>query len=146
MLVISHRGNIAGPETSFFGENHPKSIEKVINLGFHCEIDLWLENNKFYLGHDIPEYEVDFLFLKSENLWIHCKNVESLIYLSNIDFKNEYFYHQNDDVILTSGNYLWHYPKLGVLGSKSIAVLPERVPFWDLSQCFAVCTDFVNNY
>ena len=59
--LISHRGNINGPDIS--NENHPTYIEKAINLGFDCEVDIWVVNKELFLGHDEPMYKttVDFL-------------------------------------------------------------------------------------
>ena len=70
MILISHRGNLDGPSNS---ENHPDQIKKVLGLGYDCEIDLWYEFGKFFLGHDIPEYfwhERDSYTLTSKNfIW-----------------------------------------------------------------------------
>ena len=34
-------------------------IYKVLNLGYHCEVDIWKKDGAFYLGHDEPMYEID---------------------------------------------------------------------------------------
>ena len=64
MILISHRGNLEGPSNL---ENHPDQIQKVLRLGFDCEIDLWREDNKWYLGHDYPEHEVNINFFANQN-------------------------------------------------------------------------------
>ena len=81
MKVISHRGNLNGASTL---ENNPNQISKVLRLGFDCEIDLWIKENKYFLGHDTPTFEIDKSFLKQPGLWIHCKNLESLEKISSI--------------------------------------------------------------
>ncbi len=119
MRIISHRGYLNGPDDSI--ENNPKHIENIINqYGFDIEIDLWMINpwndkKKFYLGHNEPKYEIKYNFLKKycDNLWVHCKNIEALSYLSIFmsrgDFIN-YFWHQEDNFALTSIEYIWcHY-------------------------------------
>ena len=63
MINISHRGNLSGPDPET--ENSPKQIYKVLNLGYHCEIDLWKINDKFWLGHDEPVYLIDEVLLLS---------------------------------------------------------------------------------
>jgi hypothetical protein len=100
MILISHRGNITGPSDY---ENDPKQIKAVLNMGFNCEIDLWVKNNKYYLGHDEPTYEVKRSFLQQKGLWIHCKNLKAL---EQVPSKTNYFWHQNDDFTLTSKGYI----------------------------------------
>ena len=59
MILISHRGNLFGPNK--LSENHPVQIEKVLQLGYDCEIDLFYlkENKQLFLGHDKPEIRID---------------------------------------------------------------------------------------
>ena len=65
MILISHRGNIGGPNKKF--ENEPEYILWAIKNGFHVEIDVWfLESNGFYLGHDYPKIPININFLKSK--------------------------------------------------------------------------------
>ena len=60
MILISHRGNTNGIRKD---ENSPYRIIDVLNNGYHCEIDVWYESNKFWLGHDKPTYSIDLNFL-----------------------------------------------------------------------------------
>ena len=73
-MLISHRGNINGRFESY--ENEPNYIDKAISNGFDVEIDMWWIDGKTFLGHDIPQYEVDDKWLEErmDKLWIHCKN------------------------------------------------------------------------
>ena len=75
MKLISHRGNINGPSLY---ENVPSHIQKCLNDGIECEIDVWKIENTFYLGHDLPEHKIDFSFLTQKRLWCHAKNLEAL--------------------------------------------------------------------
>lgn len=113
MIIISHRGNLNGPEPDF--ENNPERIDLCIKLGLQVEIDLWLvNNNKLFLGHDEPQYEIemDFLYKRRLNLWIHCKNIESLSYLTKCnEYEFNYFWHQNDEYTITSNKFIWTFPK-----------------------------------
>ena len=65
MKIISHRGNIKGPSDF---ENDPRQIKSILNMGCDCEIDLWIKDNKYYLGHDEPTYEVKRSFLQQKGL------------------------------------------------------------------------------
>ena len=64
-------------------ENSPSAIQQAIKKGFDCEIDLWVKDKKF-LGHDYPQYEIDIDFLLDINqfIWIHCKNLSAINYLT----------------------------------------------------------------
>jgi hypothetical protein len=86
MILISHRGNIDGKYES--QENEPNYIDKAISKGFDVEIDVWYVDGNLLLGHDKPDYFTDFEFIKNRNskLWIHCKNVESVIYFKECGY------------------------------------------------------------
>lgn len=121
--IISHRANIGGPNPDV--ENKPDQIDKCIDEGYQVEIDLRIDDKtgKLWLGHDAPKYEVTWLWLtcRVRELWIHCKDYNTLIELSSnkISKKNEdgisavgynFFWHQEDDYALTSNNIIWAYP------------------------------------
>ncbi len=150
-LIISHRGNLNGPEVTT--ENKPSQIDFVIELGFHCEIDLRYENGKLYLGHDKPDYLINYQWLLDRNryLWVHCKSFHTIDKLMHDNVDINYFWHQNDEHTLTSKGYLWTFPGCK-LGKKSVAVLPESKLSennWNnktLSEVYAVCTDYPNIY
>jgi hypothetical protein len=142
MILISHRGNINGPIPE--SENNPKYIDNTICLGYEVEIDMWWVNNKIYLGHDKPQYEVsdEWLSKRIHKLWIHCKNTELLNWIKNTSF--HYFWHENDTITLTSKNYIWVYPgKQPIIGS--IAVMPELYND-DTTQCVGICSDYIQKY
>ena len=146
MKLISHRGNIDGKMESW--ENEPTYIDMAISQGYDVEIDIWLVDNILYLGHDEPQYGIDFRWIRDRinNLWIHCKNIETLVYMNDINYDINYFWHQNDDVTLTNNNLLWTYPgkKLTTI---SIAVLPEDVYVEsELEQCYGICSDYIKKY
>ena len=94
MILISHRGNINGPIPE--SENNPKYIDNTICLGYEVEIDMWWVNNKIYLGHDKPQYEVsdEWLSKRIHKLWIHCKNTELLNWIKNTSL--HYIWNENE--------------------------------------------------
>ena len=63
MILISHRGNINGPNKD--KENSLSYIQEAINLGYDVEIDLWVINGELFLGHDSPQYIVNFEWIKN---------------------------------------------------------------------------------
>jgi hypothetical protein len=144
MILISHRGNINGkiPDK----ENNPEYIDNAIYLDYDVEIDIWFKDNKLWLGHDFPQYNIDemWLSLRKKNLWIHCKNIEALSYFSDRLNLFNYFWHEQDTVTLTSKKYIWAYPGKQPI-KNSIAVMPE-LNNDNISQCMGVCSDYIQNY
>lgn len=142
MILIAHRGLTNGPDVNL--ENRPQQIEMSLREGFHCEIDVWFKDEKWFLGHDAPDYNVDYDFLKQQNLWIHAKNLEAL-YVLSADRSLNFFWHQADNYTLTSQGDIWTFPGKP-LTSSSIQVLPE----WDDPEfkklnfnCLGICSDYV---
>ena len=141
VILISHRGNIVGKNPD--KENTVEYILDAISLGYDVEIDVRFVDNKWFLGHDLPKQEVDISFLEKDKLWIHCKNLEAVSNLYG-NTKINYFWHQKDDVTLTSFGYVWAYPgKQKILNS--IAVLPE-IYNEDISSCIGICSDVIGEY
>lgn len=145
-ILISHRGNINGRGNDSW-ENHPDYINTALSEGYNVEIDVWIVNDKIYLGHDNPQYEIDFRWLRDRitRLWIHCKNIEAMIFFKDCGYKINYFWHQNDDYTLTSKHYIWTYPNKPIL-ENCIAVLPELYPDWDISNAIGICSDYISKY
>ena len=136
MILISHRGNINGIKSDL--ENKSEYINEALNQGFDVEIDVWWIDNQFYLGHDEPRYLVKEDFLRKSGLWCHAKNIDALNQMIDSEMTH-CFWHQEDDVTLTSEGYLWTYPGKQ-LTSNSIAVLPEgNVP----DDIAGICSDYV---
>jgi len=56
------------------------------------------------------------------------------------------FWHQEDDVTLTSKGYIWTYPGKD-LTENSIVVMPEKYleKWWEYSfkKCRAICSDYI---
>ena len=144
MILISHRGNINGRIEE--AENRPDYIEDTIRLGYEVEIDIWVIEGTFHLGHDEPQYPVslNWLYERKDKLWIHCKNIEAIEWFSSLYGTYNYFWHDTDTVTLTSKNYIWAYPGKQPI-KNSIAVLPELFKD-DTPQCIGICSDYIQNY
>jgi hypothetical protein len=146
MKLIAHRGNTNGPNIA--EENKPDYIIKTINKGFFVELDLWYVKNKLYLGHDKPQYIIEYSFLlkNKDKMFIHCKNIEALHYCLKKNDNLEFFFHDSDDCVLTSKGNIWTFPGK-ILTDKSICVMPERIKSdCNLNICVGICTDYVLKY
>ena len=143
MIFIAHRGNTNGKKPEL--ENQPAYIEKALENGYHVEIDVWYKKQEWFLGHDTPEYKVKQSFLLNSNLWCHAKSIETLKELTILGA--HCFWHQTDDVVLTSNNYLWTFPGKK-LTSKSIAVQLENCNYsnQELRACSGMCSDNIKKY
>ena len=149
MKLISHRGNINGPNS--LEENKPEYIDIAINEGYDVEIDIWYNvfDDSFYLGHDETQYIITLYWLaqRMDHLWIHCKNIDALYYFSSKTGGYNYFWHQEDDFALTSKGYIWTYPGKSYT-SNSIVVMPEWKDLdWDqlkVMACYGICSDYVS--
>jgi hypothetical protein len=144
MRIIAHRGLVNGPNKKL--ENRPDTIEKALNLGFDVEIDVWYKDG-WYLGHDDPQYPIEFDYLKNNRFWTHTKNIPAMEqFLRNTTPSDtlNFFWHQEDDITLTSQRFIWAYPGKD-LTPYSICVMPEQymnLQHTFLLSCFGICTDF----
>lgn len=153
MIVISHRGNLRGSNPSM--ENRPDYIDDAIDAGFDVEVDVWLQDDQWWLGHDQPQYQVSWAWLvcRKERLWAHVKNTEALVRLNDLDKSPyhmhrspnlHYFWHDSDRAALTSRGFIWAFPSETAI-PRSIAVMPE-LAHGDLNSVLGVCTDYPEQY
>jgi hypothetical protein len=144
MKYISHRGNLNGRMESY--ENEPNYIDLAIKKGYDVEIDVWFKDDQLWLGHDNPDYGIDFRFISDRisKLWVHCKNVESVVFFRECGYDINYFWHETDCVTLTSRNYIWAFPGKQPI-KNSISVLPE-INNDDVTQCVGICSDYIEKY
>lgn len=145
MKIIAHRGNLEGPNKD--KENHPSYIQQAIEAGFDVEVDVWFEDNSYYLGHDNPLYKISQNFLQNEKIWCHAKNINAMQKMR--DDAIHYFWHENDKFTLTSKGIPWCYP--GNFIKNGIAVMPESVlsdqNLLNLrNQVLGVCTDYPSKF
>ena len=145
MILIAHRGNVAGPIPAL--ENRPQYIEDAITRGWDVEVDLWVQGGDLWLGHDRPQYSVTEEFLRDGALWLHAKNAEALSWalLEGLHV----FWHQEDSFTLTSKGYVWCYPGC-VAPQRSILVMPELGRRFDIRYTIplieGICSDVVERY
>ena len=162
--TIAHRANIGGPNSEV--ENKPEQIDKCIDQGYDVEIDLRIDESTktLWLGHYTPDYKVTWYWLaqRLRNLWIHCKDYNTLVELSSHDTSKDngfdipaggcnFFWHQEDDYTLTSNNIIWAYPGKpeNLKDSRllnTVLVMPEWNKIdWEtlkLLRCYGICTDY----
>ena len=143
-VLNSHRGNV---DCSYHQEENSQDyIQKAINLGYDVEIDVRKINDKLFLGHDTPDYEVsiEWLLERNNKLWIHTKNFEALSFL--IDFNLKTFYHQKENhTIINSCNLIWSH-ELSESNEKSIIPLLslEDINNFDNKKVYGICSDFIS--
>ena len=75
-------------------------------------------------------------------LWCHAKNIDA--FKKMLQRGIHCFWHQEDDVTLTSNGYIWTYPGKQ-LTTKSICVLPEKVNY-NKFDCAGICSDYIIHY
>lgn len=142
MIIISHRGNLNGPSSK---ENSPSHILAALNEGFDVEVDTWLLNGNFYLGHDFLQYKTDLDFLMTEGLWVHCKNLQAVSFLSKFK-KINCFAHKEDDFVLSSYGFVLLPPKMGY-AQNCVTMMPELNKEAKIVKgCGGIITDFPIKY
>ena len=145
MKFISHRGNINGVNFEF--ENNPKYIDSAIDKGYDVEIDIRLNENKLFLGHDEPQYQVsvEWLLERKENLWIHSKDFLSLTLLIGLHNNPlKVFFHQNEDYTIISDLHIWSH-NLSKIDNRCIIPLLSKheIENWVPTNVYGVCSDYI---
>jgi hypothetical protein len=147
MKFIAHRGNVFGPNAEL--ENSPKYITQAISMGYDVEVDLWVSDDKFFLGHDYHQHEISLSFINEICLktWFHCKNKEALEKIKFACSNANYFWHQTDDYTITSKGYFWVYPGKEVIDN-SVILFPEDVKeYLTISKkIHGICSDYVYKF
>lgn len=135
MKIISHRANLYGKDLNT--ENNPSQIDKVIEMGFDVEIDLRVVNGTIYLGHDLPQYPIDFKWLeeRENKLWIHAKDYDCVSFLKKTNLN--WFWHDKDDMTLTSHGIIWSNIDKYFNGGITVSLYHRELPDYILG----VCTD-----
>jgi hypothetical protein len=117
-----------------------------ISKGYDVEIDVWYVEGQLYLGHDKPQYGIDFRWIRDRynRLWAHCKNIDAILYFKDCEYDINYFWHQEDTLTLTSQNYIWVYPGKQPV-KNSISVMPE-INNDNITECIGICSDIIEKY
>lgn len=143
MKIISHRGNLTGPDPST--ENTLRQFEIAISKGFEVEIDVWkIVEGTVWIGHDHGDSVMPKSFLEdnSSKIWVHAKSlqaVESLRFMHGINW----FWHENDRMTITSKGYMWCYPGTYIDGGVSVVTQKDFQTDHDI---LGICTDFPENF
>jgi hypothetical protein len=145
MKIISHRGNINGPVPE--KENSPSYIDAAIGLGYDVEVDLRFINGEFWLGHDLPQYKINksWMDLRKENIWYHCKDIDSSLELIKLNEGFKYFCHSQDDYVITSVGKLWVHDLSKTINKDCIIPLLNLsdITNYKNTEPYSVCTDYV---
>jgi len=143
-LWILHRGLKEGPDRAL--ENKESLLKIRLQEGWDIEVDIWLHEGVFWLGHDNPETLLeDHSLLENPKAWIHCKNLDMLAYMTEKKPGAPFFSHDTDPATLTSSGFIWCYPGFQA-GSNSILVMPERIPKMaiDYAKIAGICSDYTS--
>jgi hypothetical protein len=126
MHLISYRGVYDG--NNFQNANTPSQIGKAFNNGFSVMVDAWRQNNKIYLGNDLPLTEVSETYLKGSRFWINARNQEMLTWLQSPPVKNypNYFYFPGlTPTVVTSSSGKLITPGTVPVNNSSVMFIPE---------------------
>jgi len=144
MKLISHRGNIIGPNPS--RENTPSYIDTAISAGYEVEVDINYIDGSFYLGHDTPDFEITetWMLKRKDNIWFHCKNLDAATQLCRLS-DLRFFCHTADSFVLTNTNHIWVHDLTMNLCDTCIIPLLSDVDILNYSGgvVYAVCTDYI---
>ena len=143
MILISYRGNIDGPNLE--RENTKSYIDECIDTGYEVEIDVWMIEDKLFLGHDEPTNPVTLQWLqdRSEKLWIHCKNFNSLQFLLGHN-ELRVFFHENEKYTIMSNGLIWAHELNETNQRCIIPLLTEKdLISWNPVSVFGVCSDYI---
>lgn len=146
MKIISHRGNLNGPNLLL--ENSLDYIQNAIDLEFIVEVDLRFSNNNLYFGHDFAQYPVSVKWIldRKDLLLVHVKDSIALEYIIDMKIDINFFVHQNDDFTMISNGYIWTH-NINCLNKKSIVPLINIVDKKYLTyNYYGICTDFPIEY
>lgn len=121
MIKIAHRGNYKGRDPT--RENTVAYVNEAIAAGFDVEVDAWLLDDNWYLGHNFPMTFVDRAFLERPQIWTHAKNLVGYVSLYS-NPKVHVFWHNKDEFVFTSKGIKW--ANSGVVTYDGVMVMPEN--------------------
>ena len=119
------------------------------------ELDIWINSEGVYIGHDNEaiEINVEFLIENSKYLILHIKGLELISKKAIRNFSSlmehcHIFAHQEDKFTITNRGWIWSHPKAGIVAN-TICVMPENFISID-SEFFkkeskklkGICTDY----
>lgn len=135
---IAHRGNTHGPQPSF--ENRIDYLLQARAQGYKVECDLQLLDGVLYLGHDDPQEEFPTEWARSDHFFCHAKTPETFGALLRLGA--HCFYHETDQVTLTSRQYIWCFPGVHPKTERAIWLdLHDRPLPKSASGIYGICGD-----
>jgi len=147
MKLISHRGNTNGCFPKH--ENKSSYIDIAIERGFDVEIDIWFIDDKLWLGHDTPDYEtdLDWLWDRKDDLWIHTKNFEALNFFVDLEWAKVFYHELENHTIINNSGIIWSH-NLTEASTKSIIPLLslDDVNNWEEKEVYGVCSDYIEKF
>lgn len=155
MILISHRGNINGRNPRL--ENSQSYIQKALDAGYKVELDIFHLDKKYWYGHDNcnchGEVDWDFVYKNKNNIYIHCKDAETLVAVSGANYN--FFSHERDDFVVTSRGEVIAHSSKGESASYFpddirglILMLPEKYGLSkeSVKNCAGICSDIIEFY
>jgi hypothetical protein len=143
--IIAHRGLTTGPDKSL--ENNIEIIKKRAEVGLYSEIDVWLVDNKWFVGHDTPDTSIDLEHLMNyaKYLWIHAKNKEAFEELTLLRKEGCdlcLFWHTTEDYCFTSNLDVIVYPGKPLI-ENSVFMMPENSHGIEINTTIThICSDY----
>ncbi len=111
MKLVAKRGIFEGPGSG--EENTFEQVKLALSKGFDVEVDVWLVDGKFFLGHDGPKVEVDKTFFNDTRIWSHCKTKDTYYRLVRSPQTLPFLHDDEDFALLKGGKLKWQHGRLG---------------------------------
>lgn len=147
MIKISHRGNVNGRIPHL--ENTHEYIQKALDSKYDVEIDVWVKDEKLWLGHDKPEISTSLEWLedRADRLWIHCKNFKALSLFSRMNSGISpwnFFFHEKEKFTIISNGMIWAHQ---IADANDLCIIPllskKELINWNVGKVAGVCSDYV---
>ncbi|KAJ3349653.1 hypothetical protein HDU91_006364 [Kappamyces sp. JEL0680] len=164
MQIIAHRALLNGPNKAL--ENQPSTINLAISKGYLVEVDVWVIDGHWFLGHDGPEIrsrhyvlttvaDLDELLAWAPFAYFHAKNVFALARLLELakdpSKKLKCFFHDIDEYTLTSNGLYGVYEEMRARQAQDLATTGEvfvdgaiQAPLVDQRRCVALYSFYDN--
>ena len=143
--LIAHRGLINGPDKT--RENNIETIKERAQYGLYSEIDVWLIDDKWFVGHDSPDtlINLEYLMRHATYIWIHAKNKEAFEELTLLRKEGHdfcHFWHTTEDYCFTSNLNIIVYPGKPLI-ENSIFMMPENSRSIEINTTIThICSDY----
>lgn len=140
MKFISYRGNIDGPRRAF--ENNPQYVDIALQYGYYVFIDVWYEEDRFWLGSDVKQYPIFEGFLEQEKYICNPRSWEAFDKL----FNNKHIHtlwHDIDYYTITNKGWMWAHEHAENYSKNT--VITHFNDMDDVPDVFGVCSNYIRN-